>query len=277
MTIATPFYSICLSLFLSACSATTSTKTESTSPLQHSEKRNDSSIAEMSITTHIEHAQLQLLSLEEYNTKRCIIGQLSIAQRLLDKALAEHNALMEKDAFISLLAFDRHVQKINCINQYIEGSLGCNHTIKKTLLKEWYREEEYNQCHTPKVASTLNKKHILITETLHDFDQAQVKSIHYPSLNSVLALMKSFPESSLHIQSHTDSKGSASYNDELSKKRAQQVANFFIDNGIKTSKIVIEHQGEKNIRVIESDEVSRVFNRFTTLTLFLNTQNKKSI
>lgn len=232
---------------------------------------------------YITSAESQLLSFEQQKSKRCISGQLAIAQSYLSRATAEHNADMQKDAFITLVDFDRQMRKIHCINEYINGQFGCEYSNKKTVLKRWYDEGDFNQCETPsiakaevKVKTTLEQKHMLITETLHDFNQEEIKPIYYPSLNKIVELIKSYPNSTLLISGHTDSKGSTAYNKQLSKKRAQSIAKYFTKKGIKASQIVIKNKGEESIREVEKSDASRVFNRYTSITLFLDTSGKKN-
>ena len=126
---------------------------------------------------------------------------------------------MENDAFITLVNFDRQIRKVRCINQYIKGQLGCGHTNKKVVLKRWYDEGNFDQCEkssltkaqlntTEKEEVILENNHMLITETLHDFNQDKIKPIYYPSLNKLIELIKHYPNSTLLISGHTDTKGS---------------------------------------------------------------------
>ena len=229
---------------------------------------------------YIASAESQLLLLQQQESKRCISGQLGIAQSYLARATAEHNADMEKDAFITLIELDRQFRKIHCINKYIKGHLGCSYTNKKIVLKRWYNEGDLTQCANSSIArekTKIEKKHILITETLHDFNQDEIKPIYYPPLNKLIELIKSYPSSKLLIRGHTDTTGSTSYNSELSKRRAQNVAKYFTEKGIDASQIVIENKGEESIREIEKNNASKVFNRYTSITLSLDTSTKSNI
>ena len=282
--------SLCAVLVLSACSATkkvsSTTKTASYNTHIFTNIENSTNLDKAQMHIYIQNAKSELLSLELQESKRCIAGQLAIAQSYLTRATAEHNAAMEKDAFITLVDFDRQIRKIRCINQYVKGQLGCSYSQQKVVLKRWYDEGDFNQCDTAssvkkekpiKVKYTINKNHILITETLHDFNQDEIKPIYYPSLNKLITLIKSYPNSTLLISGHTDSKGSTTYNKQLSKRRAQSVAKYFTDKGIASSQISVKNKGEENIREIEHSDVSRVFNRYTSITLFLDTSGKKEI
>jgi len=267
--------SLCAIMALSACSA--STKSDYNSNL-FSVIDASKSLDETQMQIYVASAESQLLLLEQQASKRCISGQLAIAQTLLTKATQEHNAKMEKDAFITLVEFDRQMRKVRCINQHISGQLGCGYTNKKIVLKRWYDEGEFAQCDSPaKTKVSIEKQHIVITETLYDFNQAEIKPIYYQSLNKLAELIKTYSKSKLVISGHTDSKGSSAYNIQLSKRRAQSVADYFINKGIEASQIVIEKNGEKYIREVEQSEVSRVFNRYTSITLFLDTSDKNNI
>ena len=244
------------------------------------------SLDKTQMKVYIASAESQLLLLEQQESKRCLSGQLAIAQSYLTRASAEHNADMKKDAFITLVDFDRQIRKIRCINQYINGQLGCGVSNKKIVLKRWYDEGDFNQCENSSIAKAevevkekalFDKNHVLMTETLHDFNQDEIKPIYYPSLNKLIELIKHYPNSKLLISGHTDSKGSTAYNSQLSKRRAQSVAKYFTEKGIEASQIVIENKGEENIREVEQSDVSRVFNRYTSITLFLDTSGKSNI
>ena len=273
--------SLCVAMALSACSTA---KKSSYNTHIFSNVSASTILDKAQMQIYIASAESQLLALELLETNRCISGQLAIAQSYLTRAIAEHNTEMEKDAFITLVDFDRQIRKIHCINQYINGQLGCGHSNKKVVLKRWYDEGEFNQCENKPTSilqetkhKEINKKHLVITETLHDFNEDKIKSIYYPSLNKLIELIKSYPNSRLLITGHTDSKGSQMYNSQLGKRRAKSVENYFTENGIEASKIVIKSEGEANIREVEKNNVSRVFNRYTSITLVLDTNGKKDI
>ncbi len=267
--------SLLAAMVLTACS---SSKTDNRSSNLVTQVETSKSFDNAQMHLYISSAESQLLKLEQQGTKHCISGQLSIAQSFLTQASKEHNANMNKDAFITLVELDRQIRKIRCINNYINGHLGCGYTNKKTVLKRWYSEGDFDQCKKSSIAITSGQpKDIFITETLYDFDQDKIKPIYYQSLNNLVDLMKRYPESRLLIRGHTDSKGSASYNMQLSQKRASSVAKYFTERGIAASHIVMENKGEEKIREVEQSDVSRVFNRHTSITLFLGKRDNKAI
>ena len=288
--------SLCAAIVLSGCSSNSASKKSDFHSNLLSSIETSTALDKSHMQVYITSAASQLLLLEQQEAKPCISGQLSIAHTYLSQASAEHKAGMDKDAFITLLQLDRQVRKIRCINQYINGQLGCGYTNKNIVLKRWYDEGGFNQCEKPvlaksepksepipepksqpKLKKTSEEKHILITEALHDFNQDQIKPIYHHSLNKLIELIKRYPNSTLLISGHTDTIGSSEYNNKLSKRRAQNVAKYFTDKGIKPSQIIIKNNGEENIREVEKSDTARVFNRYTSITLSLDTRGKSNI
>lgn len=63
-------------------------------------------------------------------------------------------------------------------------------------------------------------------------------------LDRVAVLLKDNPKAKVDIASHTDARGSSSYNLRLSQKRAQSVAAYLAKKGIKTTRITSKGFGE---------------------------------
>ncbi|RME29425.1 MAG: OmpA family protein [Deltaproteobacteria bacterium] len=82
-------------------------------------------------------------------------------------------------------------------------------------------------------------------KVLFDFNQATIKPESYPLLDEVVAVMKEHPEIEvLRIEGHTDERGSAAYNLELSEKRAEAVRQYLIDHGIAPERLRAVGYGE---------------------------------
>ncbi|MFD0962471.1 OmpA family protein [Pseudofulvibacter geojedonensis] len=75
-----------------------------------------------------------------------------------------------------------------------------------------------------------------------DFDKWDIREDAKPELNKIIAVMNKYKNMVIHIESHTDSRGSAAYNEKLSSKRAESTYNYFIEQGIETSRIT-SHKG----------------------------------
>lgn len=66
-------------------------------------------------------------------------------------------------------------------------------------------------------------------------------------LDNVVSLLKANPKITIEISSHTDSKSSASSNQQLSERRAQEVVNYIISKGISSERLVAKGYGESKL------------------------------
>ena len=63
-------------------------------------------------------------------------------------------------------------------------------------------------------------------------DKAELLPISYPVLNTVAKAIKATPDSRWMVEGHTDSVGTAAYNQTLSQARAQTVMDYLISQGV---------------------------------------------
>jgi outer membrane protein OmpA-like peptidoglycan-associated protein/tetratricopeptide (TPR) repeat protein len=76
-----------------------------------------------------------------------------------------------------------------------------------------------------------------------DFDKHNIREDAKKELDKIIKLMNNdYPEMIIRIESHTDSRGSLTYNDKLSIDRANATYEYLISNGIDPSRIT-EHKG----------------------------------
>jgi OOP family OmpA-OmpF porin len=87
-----------------------------------------------------------------------------------------------------------------------------------------------------------------ITMTLlieFDFDKAVIRPGHHNDIKKVADAMKEYPGAQAKLTGHTDSKGTESYNMELSKRRADAVKKYLVDKfGIDAARISTDGYGE---------------------------------
>lgn len=81
-------------------------------------------------------------------------------------------------------------------------------------------------------------------EILFGFDRSDLSDAAKDNLNELTGVLKKYPETNIEVQGHTDSKGSRSYNQDLSVRRATSVYQYLVSNGINSSRMTIEGYGE---------------------------------
>jgi outer membrane protein OmpA-like peptidoglycan-associated protein len=85
----------------------------------------------------------------------------------------------------------------------------------------------------------------LKSDLLFDFDRADIKKEGEPALEKVAVVLKSYPNSKVLVEGHTDSVGKDGYNKALSEKRASTVAKWLVaKSGTKAANIQTKGWGK---------------------------------
>lgn len=84
----------------------------------------------------------------------------------------------------------------------------------------------------------------MLGDVLFDFDKAAIRPAAEPTLRDIAGLVKSSSAGVVTIEGHTDSKGSASYNKELSLRRAKAVAQWLASQGVDPARLSTKGLGD---------------------------------
>jgi outer membrane protein OmpA-like peptidoglycan-associated protein len=98
-------------------------------------------------------------------------------------------------------------------------------------------------------------------------DSAQVEPQIANQLASLAQMLKAFPELDLQIQAAADQRGSEDYNHDLSRQRAEVVADHLRRAGLSDSRIRIQYLGESSASYAVGDLEGLGFDRIVRLTL----------
>lgn len=82
------------------------------------------------------------------------------------------------------------------------------------------------------------------SKILFGFDQSDLTADAKTNLNKLVAILKKYPDTDIEVQGHTDSKGTTSYNQALSERRASTVSYYLSGNGVAASRLSIHGFGE---------------------------------
>ncbi len=130
-----------------------------------------------------------------------------------------------------------------------EGAISYTFELKKETIDQW---EQLRR---------------LMPVVYFDFDKAVVKKSEEPKVDSVISLMKQYPEARLRVVGHADAKGTLQYNYRLGMRRAEAVADLLVKKGFPKDRINIESYGEVlpvkiNVHIDGRDNPEgRAFNR----------------
>lgn len=84
----------------------------------------------------------------------------------------------------------------------------------------------------------------MLGDVLFDFDKTAIRPAAEPTLRDIASLIKSSSAGTVGIEGHTDAKGSASYNKDLSLRRAQAVAQWLANHGVDKSRLTVKGYGD---------------------------------
>lgn len=74
---------------------------------------------------------------------------------------------------------------------------------------------------------------------LFGFDQSSLSTDARTNLDKLVVILQKYPDTNIEVQGHTDSKGTALYNQNLSEQRAYAVASYLSGYGISSSRVII--------------------------------------
>lgn len=94
-----------------------------------------------------------------------------------------------------------------------------------------------------------------------DFDKATIRPSSKGYLDMFVTILKKIPTMHISIIGHTDNVGDSHYNMQLSKRRAEAVAEYFIANGIDASRLRCFGHGSRMPLTDNSNSDARAINR----------------
>ena len=95
----------------------------------------------------------------------------------------------------------------------------------------------------------------------------EMDSASMQRLQQTAAVLKKYPDTHIRVEGHTDSIGDAAYNQDLSQRRAQAVANELIKSGVSQEQVSAVGYGEENPIASNKTREGRAQNRRVELAV----------
>ena len=90
-------------------------------------------------------------------------------------------------------------------------------------------------------------KIIQLDKLFYDYDKDFIRSDAAIELDKVVSLMKEYSSMTIELGSHTDSRGSDTYNQDLSQRRATSAVEYIISKGISRNRLTAKGYGETSL------------------------------
>lgn len=95
------------------------------------------------------------------------------------------------------------------------------------------------------------------------------------ALDKLVKVFKAYPETNILIEGHTDDKGTDSYNQTLSQRRANAVGSYLKSAGVSASRLTIKWYGESQPKVDNISDANRAENRRVEFAITANDKMKE--
>ena len=102
---------------------------------------------------------------------------------------------------------------------------------------------------------------------LFDYDKATIRKESYSALQNIANIMKEYPNANFLIEGHTDSRGSDSYNLNLSNERAASVRDYLTTIGMESARLTSKGFGEERPIATNNTAAGRQQNRRVEISL----------
>lgn len=119
------------------------------------------------------------------------------------------------------------------------------------------QEAELQQALASSEAAAISREQDVLTATFKgdvffDYDSAILKPGAYTEIDRTAGVLNRYPQTTILVAGHTDSKGSETYNQQLSERRAQAVRDALVNRGVDPRRLRVIGYGES--QPISSDD-----------------------
>lgn len=111
-------------------------------------------------------------------------------------------------------------------------------------------------------------------KVLFGFDRSDLTDQARTNLDKLTNVLQKYPDTDIEIIGHTDSKGTDEYNQNLSERRANNVASYLKTKGITSSRLTTRGMGESDPIASNDTEEGRSQNRRVEFVITANEKMK---
>lgn len=110
---------------------------------------------------------------------------------------------------------------------------------------------------------------------LFDVNKASLKQASMENLQNLARILNKYEDTEIVLEGHTDATGSEEYNLQLSRSRANSVANYLQQLGVKETRFTVMGYGESQPIASNETVEGRQMNRRVEVAIFANDKLKK--
>lgn len=137
---------------------------------------------------------------------------------------------------------------------------------KKELDKKLAAQQARNELHITRLNGGALKIGVA-SDASFAIDQSTLSPTAQNTFNTIAGVLKDYDKTAIHVVGFTDSTGSEQHNLELSKARAQSVAQFLSGRGVNTQRLLTWARGESQPVASNSTDAGRAQNRRVAIVI----------
>jgi len=118
--------------------------------------------------------------------------------------------------------------------------------------KETTKTQEKSRDYMVTILLTAIDKPIELPNIFYDFGKWDLRPESMVSLDKLVETLNDNPNVTIELMSHTDSRDTEQYNQDLSQKRAQSVVQYLIEKGIEAARLSPRGYGESTPKVVDT-------------------------
>jgi outer membrane protein OmpA-like peptidoglycan-associated protein len=111
---------------------------------------------------------------------------------------------------------------------------------------------------------------------LFDVDKSDLKQASRDNLTNLAVILNKYPDTNILLEGHTDATGTSEHNMELSRRRAQSVANYLAGQQVMEPRFTIMGYGEDQPIADNETVAGRAQNRRVEVAIYANDKLKKT-
>ncbi|PKB18683.1 OmpA family protein [Flavobacterium sp. 5] len=221
--------------------------TEDSKSLTISKERNKTNDGSMSIRSQEIIKKEEQLATEQLKAAELVAleqKRKADAIALQEQKIADANNLKQKKKDDAIALESKRLVDLAAIQQLKTDKLVADKKEKE--LAETKKKEKTAAIVAAEKDVVKDKDRLIIkTDPIYfDYNMWYIRKESKKILNRVVELMKKYPEMVVEIGSHTDSRGNAKFNEDLSQKRADATRNYILEQGIPKNRIQAKGYGE---------------------------------
>jgi len=214
------------------------------------------------MVSHLAGANKERLKRANKNSRHSIFGKI-LCFRKLCRIQSGHSASLRA---ISFKKFRKKVAR-NAKKGLYKRTQSDSTYKRKTVVREVIPVVIDTVTARPTPVIKADSLIILNAELLFETNKSTLRVEHFATLDSIVDYLVLHPERSVKISGHTDNTGGEVHNLTLSKRRADVVAEYLVNNGVDISRVETFGLGSAKPLVVNTTDEGRKKNRRVELLI----------